>query len=901
MKKLSFRIILNIVFIATILLIVAVSIYSFYTIKDYSNDAKWVNHSHEVLLHLEKMISSMKDAETAQRGFLFLQDQEILEPYYGAKERVKYHLGSVFRLTKGVEVEQDKLMKIQELIEERFSLMENVKLADSVLSTRSSFVEQLFLEGDSIMDELRHRVTEIENEEERLLNQRLQETEISSADSHVVIGMYSGFTLLIAFFAFGGMNVEFKKRSKAQKELLKSNLQFQAIFNQTFQFLGLLDSDGRLIDINQTALDFGGLKKDEVVGKYIWETPYWSTSEQTVTDLKEALQKANEGQFVRYEVDIVGERKQVVTVDFSIKPILDADERITMLITEGRDITEQKRIQEEKTFLSVLQSEVSLTDNFQEAVKVILMKISQRYGLDYGEIWLTAPGSRNKLEFGAVCYVSHTKYKDFFYESCKINTPSADGLAQRVSDNVKFKWLPDLSEADENVFKRQKMALQLGLKTAFGVPVAAGTEMIGVLVFLASELKKENLKIVSSIETLTFQLGEILKRKKAENEVQRNEAMLSEAEKVAQVGSWEWQISSNKVIWSDGLYNIYGKDKKTFDLTFESYIECIHPDDREQLQEKVMEAVANHQPYTVDHRILLENGEVRYISGAGYPRFDSEGNLMEFFGTAKDVTEIKAQERKLKEAADQLKLSNEELRRSNEDLEQFAYVASHDLQEPLRKIRAFGDRLQLKYEKGKDMPGKEYVDRMQNASKRMQVLIDDLLTFSRVSRRTGELEEVDMNAVVRVVLDDLEHRIEDTHAEVQLEDLPVIKANHSQMRQLFQNLISNAIKFGKEGQRPVVKISSRQVLGRNIPYREIPAREGKVYYEIKVNDNGIGFDEKYLNRIFTIFQRLHGRSTYEGTGIGLAVCKKIIENHNGFITARSEPCKGATFILYLPK
>lgn len=227
-----------------------------------------------------------------------------------------------------------------------------------------------------------------------------------------------------------------------------------------------------------------------------------------------------------------------------------------------------------------------------------------------------------------------------------------------------------------------------------------------------------------------------------------------------------------------------------------------------------------------------------------------------------------------------------ELARSNQDLQDFAYAASHDLQEPLRKIMTFGDRLQVRYADQLDERGLDYLQRMQQAATRMQTLIVDLLAYSRVSTQARPFTPVDLNAVLTAVLADLEMRLEETNATIQLDPLPTIDADPTQMAQLFLNLLSNALKFTAPDHPPVVHIYS-QPADRN-------------HYTIVVNDNGIGFEEKYLDRIFGVFQRLHGREEYSGTGVGLAICQKIVKRHNGHITARSQPGAGATFFVTLP-
>jgi two-component system sensor kinase FixL len=257
----------------------------------------------------------------------------------------------------------------------------------------------------------------------------------------------------------------------------------------------------------------------------------------------------------------------------------------------------------------------------------------------------------------------------------------------------------------------------------------------------------------------------------------------------------------------------------------------------------------------------------------------------------KDITARRKAEEDLARKAD-------ELARSNAELEQFAFVASHDLQEPLRKIQAFGDRVKTKCEKIDLGEAGDYLNRMQNAAARMQTLINDLLAFSRVIRSSQPFVPVDLGAVTKEVLNDLEVRIEKSGGRVDVGELPTISGDPTQMRQLMQNLLSNALKFQPAGKQPVVTISSRIVPDSASETAGVP--NANPVWEICVRDNGIGFDEKHLEKIFAVFQRLHGRTEYEGTGIGLAVCRRIIDRHGGSITARSQPGKGATFVFTVP-
>jgi two-component system, LuxR family, sensor kinase FixL len=239
-----------------------------------------------------------------------------------------------------------------------------------------------------------------------------------------------------------------------------------------------------------------------------------------------------------------------------------------------------------------------------------------------------------------------------------------------------------------------------------------------------------------------------------------------------------------------------------------------------------------------------------------------------------------------------------ELERSNRELEQFAYVASHDLQEPLRKICTFGDRLRNACGDALDETGNQCVQRMQNAAERMQELINGLLTLSRVTTKAADFVAVDLMKVAGEIASDLEVKIEQSGGRVEYDNLPTIQADPLQMRQLLQNLVGNALKFQPKGAKPLVRISAQMVRTKERSAFDRAGDDQRC--RIEVQDNGIGFDEKYLGRIFDVFQRLHPRDVHEGTGVGLAICRKIVERHGGTITAKSEPDHGATFIVELP-
>lgn len=409
----------------------------------------------------------------------------------------------------------------------------------------------------------------------------------------------------------------------------------------------------------------------------------------------------------------------------------------------------------------------------------------------------------------------------------------------------------------------------------------------------------ENEKVTGAV----LEFRDITEEKKAQKEIEDSMERLRVVLEALPQMAWTTTPDGQAYYFNKKWYDytrfseeesLYGKPWKTI----------VHPVDFKEKIERWEYCLYNQLPFEAEYRIKPsnENENYRWFLVTALPVFDSEDKISMWVGTCTDIHDQKSLTEELEKRVYQRTLeltkANEDLNRSNEELEHFAYVASHDLQEPLRKITLFGERLFSSHNETLDEDGKDYLQRMRNAAMRMQVLIDDLLTFSRISRPAEEFKLLDLNEILNEVLYDLEITIEQKKARINSESLPSIKGIPSQIHQLFQNLISNALKFNKS--EPLVTIKCKTVKAGDITLPSFNPKHDS-YYEITFQDNGIGFDEKYLEKIFIIFQRLHGRSEYQGTGIGLAICKKILENHSGYITASSKVNQGSTFYVYLPK
>jgi PAS domain S-box-containing protein len=354
-------------------------------------------------------------------------------------------------------------------------------------------------------------------------------------------------------------------------------------------------------------------------------------------------------------------------------------------------------------------------------------------------------------------------------------------------------------------------------------------------------------------------------------------ANLTKAQEVAKLGSWSLDLEKNELLWSDEIYRMFGVDRDGTPITHEMSLEAVHPDDRE-FANRSWAAALDGEPYDIDYRIVI-GGEVRWVREKAEVEFDEEGKPVRGIGTIQDITERKRAEDTLREQSLQIKQANEELQAQNAELDEFTYIASHDLQEPLRKMTSFGQLLaedlgdELSPQAEKDLAF------IVDAVARMQNLVRDLLSLSRAGRTAVKHEPVALAECVRSAMDALSQRIAETGAEVALDDLPDVIGDRTMLAQLYQNLLSNALKF-RGSEAPVVRFTAERAQGGLV---------------LGVRDNGIGIKPEYTEQIFAPFKRLHGRGEYEGTGIGLAICRKTVERHGGRIWVESEPGRGAHF------
>lgn len=511
-----------------------------------------------------------------------------------------------------------------------------------------------------------------------------------------------------------------------------------------------------------------------------------------------------------------------------------------------------------------------------EAATIAIREVCAHTGWPIGHLYLRSDG--DEFVPSGIWYLEDPEsFSDFRALTEGTRTELGRGLIGRIAASGEPEWVVDLA-GDPDFLRRPPAGSEVRSCLAF--PVLSGSEVVGVLEFYSVEVVEPDAALLETMSSIGTQLGRVIERERAERDLRISKAEFAGIVELSADAILSVDERQRIVLFNRGAEEIFGY---TADEVIGESLEILLPKGARAVHQSHLDGFGADA--ATASRRMGERGQIhgRRKSGEIFPAEASISKLeldgKRIYSTVlRDMTEQRRFERRLERQA-------EELRRSNAELERFASVASHDLQEPLRKIQAFGQRLDSRFGDALPDMGRDYLARMNNAAARMQTLIQDLLNFSRVTTKAQPFEPVDLGKVVGEVISDLEVRFEKSGGRAEVEPLPSIHADPLQLRQIFQNLIGNALKFHREGVPPVVRISSEM--------------DGD-YCRIMVEDNGIGFDDKYLDRIFEVFQRLHGRNEYEGTGMGLAICRKIAERHHGSLTATGRPGLGATFTITLP-
>jgi PAS domain S-box-containing protein len=527
------------------------------------------------------------------------------------------------------------------------------------------------------------------------------------------------------------------------------------------------------------------------------------------------------------------------------------------------DITARKRSQQIQQATYQISQAVITTTGLDELFKSIHGILGEMMPVE--NLYIALYDAKNDL-------LSFPYYVDQYDQAPPTGKPE-HGLTEYVLSTKKPLWAPG-DVFTQLVLEGEADVVGTDSVDWIGVPLMVGKRVIGVMVTQSYTpgvvYTHEQFDLMKFVST---QVASAIERKidqqRIEDALEYNKTLINSSS----LGITTYDASGNCILANESIARIL--DMPQEQLLGQNYHE-LQTWKNSGLYQQAQEAMNTRGETRLEYKTTRGNGEEIWLDCRFTP-FTANGEP-HLLLSVDDITEAK-------QAEVSLQVYAAKLEQSNRDLQEFAYIASHDLQEPLRKVLAFGDRLANKYGQVIDETGQDYLKRMRDASQRMQVLINDLLTFSRVTTRAQPFTQVDLNTLAQDVISDLEYQIDRTDGKVEAGELPTIEADPTQMHQLLQNLINNGLKFHREDEPPVVQIS---------------ASTTRKKCRIMVKDNGIGFDLQYLDRVFKPFQRLHSREEYEGSGMGLAICRRIAERHAGEITAESTLGKGSTFIVTLP-
>lgn len=766
--------------------------------------------------------------------------------------------------------------------------------------------------------------------------------------------------------------------------------------------LYVLDGEGRLVWCNRHTEKVMGVPREKLMSKS--KVDLIAREDRAL--VAQARATAGSAETIEFEARLLTAAGPV-PYHFKSTPLKDANGRSVGRVGVARDVSDRRQAAEallrENAFVRLLQSVATVAngaETVEEALQFTVDRVCAHTGWPVGHVYRREQGGQFE---SARIWSSETSslFQEFREVSETTKFGSETGIAGWAGATGKAAWIKDVTRQPK--FARAKLAKKAGLKAGFAFPVLVGDEVAAVLEFFSTEVEEPDEKLLEVMMHVGTQLGRVIERKRAEEQLQRSEdrfrslvqsspdaivvycedgvvslanesaarligakspddllgktvwdflhpedreliqergrrlaqgedmplaelrftrldgdpvyvesvarpityegkpavqvsarditerrraqaelrlreKQLQQAQRLAQLGCWHWDVIEDRMTWSDGMFEIFGVEREAFGGNLEAYLERIHPDDRARATRDFESAKKDGKGFSFGSRIVRPDGTVGSFTCLGEVDGNAEGQVAAIIGVCRDITDESQAEATLARKL-------EDLERTRQDLEQFAYVASHDLQEPLRMVSNYVQLLKRRYKGRLDSDADDFIAFAVDGAKRMQALISDLLAYSRVGTRGRPFESMDMGAAVEEVLASAREMLEGTQAVITRDLLPVVVADPTQVEQLYEHLIGNAVKFCN-GRRPRIHIGVEDRAGERVFF---------------VRDNGIGIDPQYAERIFTIFQRLHTRDQFPGTGMGLAICKRIVERRGGRIWVESAPGKGSTFCFTMPE
>ncbi|MEI6946233.1 PAS domain S-box protein [Paraflavisolibacter sp. H34] len=867
---------LRTVFFLAVLLLLCLSVLLLTRIHNMHRAATLVNQSNEVRLALSDIVGMLKEAQAEQRGFLLTNEPSYLINYRANNKSIQHQLLYIHSQVADNAEQQANARELEKRVNLRLQALDEViKLQQHNHNGDRSFREALHhsrLTMLAVENEMRIMVAL----EEKLLKERTKTSQHYIFTTPIYSIILTLLALAIIIAAFTRLTRQLKLSDKylqqsklAEEEQRKTNRLFA--YGEQAARLGSWkwDAAGNEVLCSDNLFRLFGYEPDErdafrkdlmarilphelASGEESLLPPAPASSEEKLVKEFRAQRKNGQERFFRavswFFKNEMGEKTGIGTV---------------------QDITEEfllKQQLQQRTELSeaLVESSVSMIAVIDTQMRYTIWNkaCEEQFGLKKDEVI-----GRHLLE--VFSFVKEDKRWEY------IQAALQEGLATYKKEQpymegcrvAEFSYIP-LKNADGN---------SMGLL----IMIHDVTEKIQANLELKRLNRELELKITALRESEAF-----------------NRHITDMAPNAIYV--FDFNTFTNVYANKQAL-QIHGYSEEEVARLGKNLLEHIYPPG------EITHLLQNHQRlqqakdddiFDFEYQMVHKSGETRYqFTREAVFKRNARGEVEQIIGVAVDITELKKAQEKLLELNRELTERNIELQHSNEELASFNYIASHDLQEPLRKIQTFSNFIEER-EEGLSQSGKVYLKRMQVAASRMRSLISDLLSFSRAREAKEHQGIVDLNSSLQNALTTLHAAIEEKEALIQADRLPVVEGVAFQLQQLFENLIGNSIKYSQPGTAPFIHITCAPVAPESVPTKRV--HSATAYYRISVSDNGIGFEQEYADRIFELFQRLHSKEEYSGTGIGLAICKKIVQNHGGTIQARSEPGQGATFEVYLP-
>ena len=840
-------------------LIVAAFI-SYNKILQYNKSVEALTHINKVKSRIVEVLSNLKDAEIEQRGYLLTGDSVLLESFRIEREDIRHGFAELDTITKDPR-QQENLKKLKTLVDVRYAILNNnlILLKETY---QNSLVDSALSEGQIKMDEVRMHVVLMLQVEDKLIAERTHSKDRTAAIAPVLLLLLSLLSIIVISVFFFRLQKETKERitiSESNKLLHEANIQIEAsekrfrTLSETIpHMVWTATPDGNKNFFNKFFLDYAGFTYEELKGKGWYKIIYPDDLERELEQWHQTLITGEEFKIEKRVRHHSGEYRWHITRGIAQK---NTEGNIIGWIGTSTEIDDQKKLNE-------------LLAKTEEQFRTFANSIQNLAWIADGDGWVywynqqwydyTATTLEEMQGWGweKIHHPDHVEnVMAFFKDAWKKNESIEITFPLRRFDG-EYRWF--LTRAFPVKDAKGNIDRWIGTNTDI-------TEQKNFTELLEIKVKERTEQL--DLQNQTYEL----------------------AESIAKFGSYTWNMTTYALEYSHNLFRLFDCEPQEFIPTMEKFLSFIHPDDLQQVisngEQTMQTGVLVETPY----RIISKTGTIKYFRSSGH--FSGEGVNRILIGTVQDIS-------KDVEASKEMKTKNAELENANAELASFNYIASHDLQEPLRKIQGFSKRIINEEAESLSDTAKDYFKRINAAAQRMQNLILSLLSFSRTNSAEVVFVKTDLNQILNEIKLTLHESIKMKNAVIKSQHLPTINAVPVQMHQLFLNLIGNSLKYSQKDIAPLITLSAEQV---NISEIEGQEEQNGLFWKIAITDNGIGFEQQYENKIFEIFQRLHGKTEYEGTGIGLAICKKIILAHHGTISATGKPGTGSTFTVFLPE